>query len=217
MDHVDAIRLKTAEAYLLDELSLSERRDFEEHFFTCQECASDLETGAAFINAYKTAHHVEPAPRLAVVKTRHPQTFRPVYALAASVVFAFLLVYQSFITIPRLKQSAKAQTVESFSLESTASRGSSPSVIAPSQGKPFVILLDIPPGGGQSDYRCVIRTEAGAELASFQVSAASAQRTVPVLIPGSELKPGKYRLNVSREPRGAEDGGSVAQYPFEIR
>jgi hypothetical protein len=162
------------------------------------------------------AHHAELAPRLAVVKTRHPQTFRAVYALAASVVFAFLLVYQNFVTIPRLKQSAKPGAVESFSLESTASRGSSPTVIAPLQGKPFVILPDIPPGG-QSDYRCVIRSEAGADLASFQVSAASAQRTVPVLIPGSELKPGKYSLNVSREPRGTEDGGSVAQYPFEIR
>jgi Putative zinc-finger len=217
MDHGDAIRLKTAEAYLLDELSLSERRDFEEHFFTCQQCTNDLKAGAAFIDAYKMANHAEPAPRLAVVKARHPQTFRSVYALAASVVFAFLLVYQNSVTIPRLKQSAKAGPVESFSLESTASRGSSPTVIAPSQGKPFVILLDIPPAGGQSGYRCVIRSEAGAELASFQVSAASAQRTVPVLIPGSELKPGKFSLNISREPRGTEDGGSVAQYPFEIR
>jgi hypothetical protein len=90
MEHVDAIRLKMAEAYLLNELSLPERRDFEEHFFACQQCTSDLEAGAAFIDAYKMAHHTEPAPRLAVVKARHPQTFRPVYALAASVVFAFL-------------------------------------------------------------------------------------------------------------------------------
>jgi hypothetical protein len=218
MEHSDAIRLKTAEAYLLDELSTSDRRDFEEHFFTCQQCASDLEAGAAFIDAYQMAYSAEPAPRLELAKTAPLRIFRSAYALAASIIFAFLLVYQNFVTIPRLKQSASTQVLESYSLQSTASRGPSPTVIAPSKGKPFVMLLDIPPGLEQAaDYRCIIRSEAGVKFASFPVSAASAQRTVPILIPASRLKPGKYSLDVFREGRGDGAGGSVAQYPFEVR
>jgi hypothetical protein len=217
MEHSEAIRLKTAEAYLLGDLSPSERREFEEHFFNCQECTSDLQAGAAFIDAYKTTCSIETVPRLEIAKSRSPRTFRHAYALAASVIFAFLLIYQNFVTIPRLKQSATPQALESFSLESTLSRGTSPTVIAPSRGKPFVILFDIPPGTAQAEYLCVIRSEAGVEFASFRVSAASAQRTVPVFIPASQLKPGKYSLNVQGEQQASEGRDSVARYPFEVR
>lgn len=216
MEHSDAIRLKAVEAYLLDELSLSERREFEEHFFDCQDCASDLRAGSAFIDAYKTSR-IDAAPRLEIAKSRPPRIFRHTYALAASVLFAFVLVYQSFVTIPKLKHSASPQALETYSLESTVSRGSRPAVIAPPPGKPFIILIDIPPGTGHGSYRFAIRSEAGVEFTSFRVSAASAQRTVPVFIPASQLEPGKYFLNVQGEKRVGEGGDSVAQYPFEIR
>ena len=53
MDHYQATELTAVEKYLLDELTPGERDDFEEHFFDCQECATDLRATAAFMAAAK--------------------------------------------------------------------------------------------------------------------------------------------------------------------
>jgi len=39
MDHDTSIKTMAAERYLLEELSSSERDEFELHFFECLECA----------------------------------------------------------------------------------------------------------------------------------------------------------------------------------
>jgi len=42
MDHSEALRLQAAERYVLGELSPELREQYEEHYFTCEECASDV-------------------------------------------------------------------------------------------------------------------------------------------------------------------------------
>ena len=222
MDHSEAIRGKSAEAYLLGDLSGPERRAFEEHFFTCQDCASDLQAGSAFIDAYKDRPRNEPFAPAGLLHQRPARSYRAIYALAASILFAAVLLYQNVVTIPKLRQSAAPQVLESFSLESVGSRGIGPTIITPPRGRPFVILFDIPPSvgnsAGQSEYRCEVRTAAGATAASFLVSAAAAQRTVPMFIPASQLKPGKYSLLIMGDhPKADEAGDAVAQYPFEVQ
>ena len=53
MDHHQATQLTAVEKYLLDELTPELRDEFEEHFFDCQECATDLRATAGFIDAAK--------------------------------------------------------------------------------------------------------------------------------------------------------------------
>src|SRR5215475_7924769 len=53
MDHEDAERQMLSERYLLNELTPEVREEFEEHFFSCQQCALDLESGAAFLDYSK--------------------------------------------------------------------------------------------------------------------------------------------------------------------
>jgi anti-sigma factor RsiW len=53
MDHLEAERQMLSERYLLNELTPEVREEFEEHFFSCQQCALDLETGAAFLDHSK--------------------------------------------------------------------------------------------------------------------------------------------------------------------
>ena len=48
MNHQEALRIQAPERYALGELSSSEVEEFEEHFFTCAECAEDLSIGAIF-------------------------------------------------------------------------------------------------------------------------------------------------------------------------
>jgi len=48
MDHSEALRLQAAERYVLGELSPELREQYEEHYFTCEECASDVKASAVF-------------------------------------------------------------------------------------------------------------------------------------------------------------------------
>lgn len=49
MDHGEAARKLAVEQYLLGEMSEAERQEFEEHFFSCSDCAESLEAGAALV------------------------------------------------------------------------------------------------------------------------------------------------------------------------
>ena len=60
MDHNQATQLTAVEKYLLDELPPEVRDEFEEHFFDCQECATDLRATAGFIDAAKREFKVNP-------------------------------------------------------------------------------------------------------------------------------------------------------------
>ena len=45
MTHEEAVSTLAPERYLLEEMSGSERETFEEHYFSCVECADDVRTG----------------------------------------------------------------------------------------------------------------------------------------------------------------------------
>ncbi len=55
------------EKYLLDEFSPEEKDAFEEHFFSCDECAREVKLGAAFMahakESLKGVPVVAPVPR----------------------------------------------------------------------------------------------------------------------------------------------------------
>ncbi len=42
MDHIEAVRTRAAERYALKQMTPAEIEIFEEHFFTCQECAEEI-------------------------------------------------------------------------------------------------------------------------------------------------------------------------------
>ena len=50
MNHDEAKHAMASERYLLDELAPADREQFEEHMFSCQECALDVRAGKAFID-----------------------------------------------------------------------------------------------------------------------------------------------------------------------
>src|SRR3954469_9581796 len=129
MDHSEAIELRAAERYLLGELSVERRDQFEEHFFGCLECAGDVRCGAALVD---NARHVlthEPVP---IPKSLTPSRasggwfgwLQPAWGFAAAViVLAGILSYQNLVTIPSLKHgAAHPQMLATFSLLNAGSR-----------------------------------------------------------------------------------------------
>jgi len=50
MDHEEAVQLGAAEKCVLGELAEELREAYEEHYFDCQECATDVIATAAFVD-----------------------------------------------------------------------------------------------------------------------------------------------------------------------
>src|SRR4051812_31648442 len=136
MTHENALETLASERYLLGEMSELERHQFEEHYFSCAECAADVRDGELMRGA---AARAVGAPRGAAttVATHEPRTnvlpwrqrLRPaaLVPFAAAAAFALMVGYQSMFVIPRLQDGFAAQAVVPVVLR-PAVRGSEPVV-----------------------------------------------------------------------------------------
>src|SRR5450432_65658 len=99
MDHSEAVQQMAAERLLLDELTVEERDEFEEHLFDCPECALDLRSGVAFVNEAKVQlpQLIASAPASAPTNSKKPKEKKNYWFLwqrpaFAGLAFACLLV-----------------------------------------------------------------------------------------------------------------------------
>src|SRR5271168_1269444 len=236
MEHLQAIEMKAAERYVLGDLPGDLREQYEEHFFSCVECAEELKLAATFVEntraALETGAMATPE-RLPVVAAQRPASggwlaafLRPSFALAVFAVLLLLAAYQSFLVIPQLKATATQslatvapQALASFSLLTANSRGAEPVAITVAPGKPFSLYFDIPPDGHFSSYVCEFQNAAGAPEFSLNISAEQAQNAVQLLIPSASLGTGNHVLVVrglGQAENAASLGTEVARYPFTL-
>jgi len=228
MEHSEAIRIKAAEQYLLGELTGAQREEYEEHFFTCQECAREVLAGAAFFdNAREVVRDRTRRDAGALIASQpSPRWFefflRPAFALPALALLVLAVVYESAIVIPHLKTSlalaTSPQVLHSVSLKAGNLRGGNPDVVRAVAGRPFSIFLDVPPNQPFLFYNCELLSESGSQELALRVSAKEAADSVQLLIPTGRLSPGNHTLVV----RGGQSGDSstpgpeVARYSFTL-
>jgi hypothetical protein len=239
MEHTQAIQLKAAERYVLGELPSDLREQYEEHFFSCVECAEEVNLAAAFVENSRAAMGSEPVMppvRLPVTVTQRPATsgwlgvfLRPSFAVPVFAALLLLVAYQEFLVIPRWKgaathsistlASAAPQALASFSLITADSRGGEPLLVSVAPGQPFSLYFDIPPDAHYSSYICELQNAAGKAEFSLNISAEQAKNAVQLLIPSSSLGTGKHVLMLRGlgTPDDAASGGTeVARYPFTL-
>src|SRR5262245_21966400 len=122
MDHTEALGIHATERYVLGELSTSEAAAFEEHYFACADCTADLESATSLIANARAVFQQTPqlGRRRSVATTRNwwslwrdlLASLRPRLAVAAtslaSIALGGVWMYQTLVTIPRLKQAAVA-------------------------------------------------------------------------------------------------------------
>ena len=225
MDHTEAIRTRAAEQYLLGELPVSLRNEFEEHFMMCGECAQDLRTGAALIGNIKDALRYDTAGARGLVRADRESwiaaLFRPSIAVPAFAVLLAVIAYQGLVTIPRMESALSKATaptsIASFSLLGGSSRGDASVPVVTKAGEPFALYVDIPPQPAFTLYTLDVESATGAFEFSLPVSAEQAQKTVEVLVPAGRLNQGDYVVSI----RGAESatgrpGSQVAQLRFSL-
>ena len=223
MDHSEASRLMASEKYLLDELSPAEMEAFEEHLFTCHDCAVDVRAGSIFL-AQGKLELGNTAPKTGSVAadirpSRGFSWWRPVFAIPAMAILLIVVGYQNFVTYPAMKsalaENKAPKLLPAASLVSAVSRGASPSAIDVRAGQPFLLPLDIAPQNAYQSYVVELQNPAGVVQWSLPVSSDLVKNTLTIAAPGVE-KAGHYEVVVlGRNAVGEES--EVGRYPFELQ
>src|SRR5262245_53785418 len=212
MDHQQAIKMHAAERYLLEELSEEERESFEDHYFSCPECADEVKAAYTFADNAKAVMAHWPPP--------HPQreTFsfwewlRPVLVPAMAVLLLGVTIYQSVLVIPRLERRLETATAPRAlpSVVARAATRGEPAVVELSPNDQFVqVILDINTTQPVSSYSSQVYDESGKLRFTIPSAVPSGGGSLNLLLPASELKPGRYTIKVG--PSGSDDYSFVVQ------
>jgi Putative zinc-finger len=225
MNHQIAERTMAVEKYLLDELSPEEKDAFEEHFFSCDECAREIKTGAAFMAHAKESLKGGTAQRAAgfvvgpsEVKPHKRDWFawlRPVYAVPAMALMAGVLIFQNLVQLPAMQHSLIAMNTPAVlpnaDLKSGSSRGEENVVVARA-GEIFQLTIDIPDAANAA-HTAELYDSSGRKLWSLAIPEDAPKDGLALKMPG-DLPEGSYSLVVKQADGGS---GEVSRYSFGLR
>lgn len=204
MDHETAVRLQAAERYILHEFSSEERREFEDHYFGCAECASEVRA-ASILGANVKSALREDESRSAREWERKRETrkipfFWPLAASAAlNLALLAGLGYQSFGI--KSGSAIDAQFFQSFAVPA-ASRGEIRSFAVPAGSRFFGARFDLPPGRHFESFSYQILDSTGRVESTKRLQAPTGTEfDLELAIPVELLQPGVYQLIL----QGTED------------
>ena len=221
MDHESAVKSQACEKYLLGELAPELRDAYEEHYFSCAECAMQLRSAAELVGATRQIFTEAPAIAAKVHAAREPggwlRWLRPAIAVP---VFASLLVvlgYQNLVTIPRLKESGTPRVLRMFSLISANTRGEAAPEFTAHPDEPLGLYVDVPADPAYGTYVIRLQDPKGNTMVLRSLSYAEAQKTQVVIVnPG--ITAGNYSLVVlgQAKPDGGHAATELARMQFTI-
>lgn len=226
MDHQEALQLGAVERYLLNDLPEPQRAAFEDHFFTCQDCASDLRVTADFIDLSRKelGHDTWQSGTSKTPKRSWWELFaRPAVLSPAFGLLLVIIAYQNGVVLPRFnEQNSRLRqpgVVTTLSFIGANSRGGSASSIKGAADQPILLSFDVPASQPYPSYVCILIAASGAVVWRVPVSAAEAQDTVSINVPAGALPAGDYTLVVQglgAADRGVPKAADLARYPFAL-
>jgi hypothetical protein len=104
--------------------------------------------------------------------------------------------YQNLVTYPRLQQAINQPRVLPWVSANLGTRGSIPTPIAASRAEGFNLFVNIPPDSRYQSYKLDLYNPAGKLEWSRTIPAASADDVRSIYVPGANLQPGVYKLEV---------------------
>lgn len=223
MEHDSAVQAKLAERYVLGELSLQEREEFEEHFFDCAVCAEQVQETAVFADNALHALRTESWEERRITAQAAP---RPSWAdwlrsrfaipLAAACTVLLAVNVLQFSLLRNAKQElALAETLQPISaITLTQTRGldgaGAPTIRLGSGGRFFELIVDIPPDKEAPVYGYTLSSANGfSEQGS--IPAPPDQGPVRLLLAAARFVPGRYTLRVQSGPDQYQD------FQFELQ
>jgi hypothetical protein len=213
MQHQEAVSTHAAERYLLDEMPEPERDAFEAHFFECAICAESVRTGAALADAAR-AGHVAPGVTAFPAPATRPARRHSWVPFAAAAALALVTGYQTFVTIPSLRQVATAPRALAPVALAPASRGEGAIVTPDPAGGPVVFALDVNATVASPQLVYDLRTDSDDVLLTGQAPVPPQGTPLLLLIPGTSLTSGQYAIVVREVDSPAREVGT---YRFTVR
>jgi hypothetical protein len=213
MEHDQAVKSLICEKYLLGELSPELRDAYEEHYFSCAECAMQLRSAAELIGASQQILARTPAIGAKVLAaSKGGGWFKWLQPAIAIPVFASLLLlvgYQNFVTIPHFKKTASPRVLPMFSLISANTRGETAPEFVTQPDEPLGLYVDVPVDATYSTYDIRLQDPNGKTIPLRSLSYAEAQKTQVVVVnPGKTA--GKYSLIILGRAE-SEQGTATAE------
>jgi hypothetical protein len=214
MTHDEAKKSMAAEAYILDDLEAAERNAFEEHFFDCTDCTSDVLDAAKIADGIRTGTNVVPF--------RHNSRWAAAAAAAAVAIgLAYNYVPQAATEyLPNLAarlhiysapigDSARvAPDAQPIELDSARAGATTYKIRA---DRPVAVNFDIQQDPTQPPYVCVLKDEAGRVLASKNVQTKEeAGKHLAIPLAAGKLHSGSYTLAIRGE------GPEIPPYHFTV-
>jgi hypothetical protein len=212
MDHGEAIKMMSAERYLLDELTPEQREAFEQHLFECQVCALDLRAGAAFINEAKNQlpelAAQAPSSTPAQTNRQKPQSgkkrsfslWQPAFALPAFAVMLAVIAFQNVSTIPALRKSAAEPRILQSNAIHAGTRGNTHTAVVADRSQGLSLSIELPQTSAYSSYSFELYGANGKSLWTQSLSGSNSDtmdgKLVTLVIPGAGLQSASYSLSV---------------------
>jgi Putative zinc-finger len=223
MDHHLAVKSQACEKYLLGELSPDLRDAYEEHYFSCAECATQLRMAAELVGAGQRIFAQTPAPAVAT-GTRVVQEpggwlrwFRPAIAIPVLATLLLVVGYQNLVMIPQLKESRAPRVLPMFSLISANTRGETVPAFTTQPNQPVGLYVDVPADAAYSSYGISVQDPSGKTIPLRSLSYAEAQKTqVLVINPGTTGNYAVVVLGQAKSDVGSSTGKELARMQFTV-
>jgi hypothetical protein len=209
MDHETAIRIQAAERYLLDEFSAEERKEFEDHFFGCPECADEVRSASILAaNAQSVLGEERERESAAWKRPAGRPSGRLWWPLVASAALnVALLAGLGFNRLHSgVPQTAfQPQFYRTFGVPA-ASRAASQSIPVPAGSQFFGARFDLMPGQHFDGFEYQIFDLSGASRSDRWLTAPPDEGSeLELAVPVASLPPGEYVLVL----RGKQQSQSV--------
>jgi anti-sigma factor RsiW len=208
MEHQEAIDTLASERYILGEMSEAERDSFEEHFFSCAECADDV-LAADKMRMGVQAGLAKPAAAVTVKQSWRPAILVP---WAAAAMMTIVAGYESFHAVGRDGIGLNAPLALAPMTLRAATRGEELTVSA-KPGSVVTLAIDLGSARFDGGIKYEIRNESGELSGSGDAAAPSAGAPLLLVVPASAFRsPGRYALTL----RGAA-GSEPRDYHFIVQ
>lgn len=228
MTHDEAHRRMAIEGYLLNELAPEERDAFEEHYFSCAECALELQMTAAFLDQVKAelphmqfASGTAPASNPGQSPRAHWWSgWNPVWVPA----LVCLLLVSVLLNVGQQRSMVRAAAafqsphlLPSLSLLRSNARAGSLPVLRASAKEPLLLYVDIPGDSGYSSYRAALYTPLGGREWSLNIPASAVTDTVPLQLSPPRQGSGVYTLRIEGLSAENTSPATVEELPFRLQ
>jgi len=207
MEHNAAVESNAVERYLLGDMPGEERDAFEEHFFSCMECAEEVRVGAHLKanwgGAERQARQAAPA-RSWANWLRWPSLI----PVAASLVFAGVVWFQA-------GHQTMVGSYAEYRVEETVRDANAPIAVIP-RGKGLVwVKFNVPRNAPPPPYECTVEDAAGKSVGTATVVTTTIDKEgkpeARIELDREHLRPGLYTIILGR------DDAPVAPYAFRLQ